>query len=58
LYPWWARVIAVATAALGGAVVAKATSSDWLLWFLGFLLIGVVVEWLVVRTRTRRRRLT
>jgi hypothetical protein len=58
LYPWWARGITVATAAFGGGLLAKATSSEWLAWFLAVMLIGVLIEWVVVRTRTRRRRLT
>jgi hypothetical protein len=53
MYPWWARVIAVAAAALGGAIAAKVTSSYWLPWFLGAMGIGVLVEWLVIRIRAR-----
>jgi hypothetical protein len=51
LFPWWGRVIAVATAALGGALVATATSTPWIPWFLGLLIVGALVEWIVVLVR-------
>jgi hypothetical protein len=54
LYPWWARVIAVATAVVASEVVAGPTSNYWLLCFLAFMVIGVLVEWFVVYFRRRR----
>jgi hypothetical protein len=56
-YPWWARVITFATAVIASAILARAASSSSLPWFLGFMVVGVLVEWLVVRFRSKRLRL-